>query len=133
MNKIAVIVALGGLTASGALAQPGGGWQELKRVLVNDRADFDVVLVGGDQMYRVVKVCAERQPIRIRRAGVRLENGTYQRLFLPLVLQPGSCSKEIKLQGAPRRIHFFDFDYEAWSAGIARGTIVIQGLGDTPR
>ena len=81
-----------------------------------------------NQPYREVMVCAERSTIRLRRAEVQFDNGRWQRLFLPLALAEGKCSKAIELEGGGRRIRALRFDYEAWKPGISRGTVVVRAL-----
>lgn len=106
----------------------GGNWREIARLNVRDRADHDTVGVRGNDLYREVKVCAERNTIRIRRAEVQLGNGQWQRMFLPLALSAGDCSNAIDLLGNARRIRALRFEYEAWTAGVARGTVVVKAL-----
>lgn len=103
-------------------------WREIARLNVRDRQDRDRVSVNDGRVYRQVMVCAERNTVRIRRAEVQLGNGTWQRLFLPVALSAGACSKGIDLLGGARRIRALQFDYEAWSPGIARGTISVRAL-----
>lgn len=103
-------------------------WREIVRLNVLDRAERDLAPVNDQVPYREVKVCAERQPIRIRRAELQFANGKWMRLFLPLVLNDGDCSKSIDLLGGPRRIRAIRFEYEAWSPGVARGTVIVKAL-----
>lgn len=103
-------------------------WREIVRLNVLDRADRDLAGVNDQTPFRQVMVCAERKPIRIRRAELGLGNGQWMRLFLPVVLDGGRCSKPIDLLRGPRRIHAVRFEYEAWSAGVARGTVVVKAL-----
>lgn len=106
-----------------------GGWREIARLNVRDRADRDTAVVSDRQTrFRQIKVCSARNTIRIRRAEVQLGNGKWQRLFVPAVLRQGSCSNAIDLSGAPRRILTVRFDYEAWTAGMARGSISVMAL-----
>jgi hypothetical protein len=125
-------VVVAGLMAmvSGSAFAPVGlaqtPWVELARLTVNDRADQDIARIADGGRYSEIMVCGERQVIRIRRAEVQLDDGGWQRLFLPLALSPGECSKGIDLLGAGRQIRAVRFDYEAWSPGIARGTVVVR-------
>jgi hypothetical protein len=109
-------------------AVAGGNWREVARLNVRDRVDRDQTAVRSSDLWRAVRLCAERNPVRIRRAEVQLGNGGWQRMFVPLVINPGQCSDGVDLIGGARRIRGFRFDYEAWSAGIARGTISAQAL-----
>lgn len=71
-------------------------FKEIGRLTVRDRADRDT-LVSSDRstLFREIRVCSERNTIRIRRAEVQLGNGEWQRLFVPLVLEEGKCSNDI--------------------------------------
>jgi hypothetical protein len=110
----------------------GGGsfdnWREIARLNVRDRVDRDTVNVRTNELFREVKVCAEHNTVRIRRAEVQLGNGYWQRMFVPLALTPGNCSDAIDLMGNARRIRAVRFEYEAWTAGIARGTVTVKAL-----
>lgn len=104
------------------------GWREIARLNVADRADTDRVRVSDRRTYREVKICAERNTVRIRRAEAQLDGRQWQRLFVPLALAPGDCSNAIDLLGDERRISSVRFDYEAWSPGWRGGTLVVYGL-----
>jgi hypothetical protein len=104
------------------------GWQELGRLNVRDHADTDTLRVRNQGQFREIRVCAERNTVRIRRAEVQLDGRQWQRLFLPLALDPGRCSQGIGLLGGSRRISAVRFDYEAWSAGWRSGTMVVSAL-----
>lgn len=111
-----------------ASASSSSPWREISRLNVRDRATTDTVSVNDRQLYRAVKICAERNALRIRRAEVRLGRRQWQRLFVPLALAPGKCSNEIDLLGKGRRITALRFDYEAWSPAWRGGTLVVSGL-----
>lgn len=111
---------------SGSGGWSNAGWREIARQSVRDRNDRDTIPVRSNELFREVKVCAERNILRIRRAEVQLGNGYWQRMFVPPVLAPGKCSKDIDLMGNARRIRALRFEYEAWTPGIARGTIVVH-------
>jgi hypothetical protein len=113
---------------SGSGDWANAAWREIARLNVRDRADRDTAYVRTNDLFREVKVCAERNTIRIRRAEVQLGNGYWQRMFVPLALTPGNCSEAIDLMGNARRIRAVRFEYEAWTAGIARGTVVVKAL-----
>lgn len=119
---------LGFATVGSIKVDPPSPWRELVRSSVSDRAERDLAPINDRTLYRQVMVCAERQPIRIRRAELQFSNGQWMRLFVPLVLNDGDCSKPIALLRAPRRIRAIRFEYEAWSPGIARGTVVVKAL-----
>ncbi|MFN0114298.1 MAG: hypothetical protein ACKVPY_06440 [Paracoccaceae bacterium] len=98
---------------------------EIIRLDVGDGADRDTWPIVDARKFTAIRICAEKNPVRIRRAEVRLDNGSWQRLFVPLVLDPGKCSKAIDILRAPRKLRAVQFDYEALTAGYARGTLVV--------
>ena len=102
-------------------------WVELLRLDVGDTADRDIRPISDARQFEGVMICAEKQTVRIRRAEVKLGNGRWQRLFVPLALKAGACAKPIELLRGPRKIRGFQFDYEALSAGYGRGVIVVKG------
>jgi hypothetical protein len=110
-----------------------GGWSEIARLDVRDRIDRDQAAIRSSDLWRQVRLCAERNPVRVRRAEVQLGNGNWQRMFVPLVIMPGKCSDGIDLTGGARRVRAVRFDYEAWTAGVARGTISVQALPQVER
>lgn len=104
-------------------------WREIAQLNVRDRADRDL-LPSNDRQTRFsqIKVCSERNTVRIRRAEAQLGNRRWQRLFIPLTLSNGECSNAIDIVGSDRRIRAVRFEYETWSAGMERGTISVKAL-----
>lgn len=103
-------------------------WRDIIRLSVRDHADRDTANVSDPALYRQVMVCAERNTVRLRRAEVQLGNRRWQRIFLPLVIAPGQCSKAVDLAGNSRRIRAVRFEYEAWTPGWKGASIVVRGL-----
>lgn len=122
-------LAIGAVRSARPIVVQTSAWREVARLNVRDRADRDLVYVSNrSALYREIKVCAERSTIRIRRAEVQLGTGEWQRLSVPLVLTQGQCSDAIDLLAAPRRLRAVRFEYEAWTAGMERGTITVSAL-----
>lgn len=114
---------------SAGVTTPAGQWREIARLNVRDRADRDVLPSNDRQtVFRQIKVCSERNTIRVRRAEAQLGNGQWQRLFIPLTLSQGECSNAIDLLGNKRRIRAVRFEYETWTVGMERGTVSVQAL-----
>lgn len=113
-------------------ARPVGGamvemqWREVARLDVRDRADRDTASIRETTPFTQVQVCVERNAVRLRRAEVQFSDRSWQRLFLPLALTPGKCSDGVDLFRSPRRLRAIRFDYEAWSPGAARGTLIVR-------
>lgn len=109
-----------------AMPLPADGWRTLSRRHVRDRAERDSAWVPSLARFDEVRVCAERNPVRVRRAEARLRDGRSQRLFLPLVIRPGECSRPIRLQRRPVGLASVEFEYETMSLGLATAHIVVQ-------
>jgi hypothetical protein len=109
---------------------PVSNWREIARLAVRDRIETETVNVRDTIRFREVKVCGQRQIVRMRRAEVLVQSGRWQRLPLPPVLSPGRCSNPLALPGANgQRVRALRFTYEAWTLQPRRGgTIVVQGL-----
>lgn len=103
-------------------------WREIARLSVRDRAERDTVPVRDRERYRAIMICSERNLIRIRRAEAQLDNGRWQRLFVPLALPQGQCSNAIDLLGTGPRVRAVRFEYESWTLGMAGGTITVRAL-----
>lgn len=110
----------------GPVGPPPVAWREVARLNVRDRAEQDTARISSREPYSAVMVCAERNTVRIRRASVQFQGAAWQRLFLPLALRAGECSKAIDLIGGNRRLTAVRFEYEAWSPGWRGGTIVVR-------
>lgn len=117
-----------GINSARPLGMSADPWREVARLNVRDRAEQDTARIGDGGSFTQIMVCAERNTVRLRRAEVQLSDQRWQRLFVPLALDPGKCSKGIDLLNGPRQIRAVRFDYEAWSPGFTSGTIVVKAL-----
>jgi hypothetical protein len=101
-------------------------WRPIARRRVADAPDIDVTPVIDGRKYREVRVCAERNLVRIRRGGLKLSDGRDQRLLLPPTLRAGKCTKPHRVQDGPQGIRSVRFEYEAVSVGYGSAEIVVQ-------
>lgn len=107
-------------------SQPPSQWTVIAKQHVRDKADKDIAFVADSTGYSEVKVCAERNKVRLRRAEMSLRTGQKQRLFLPLVLEAGQCSNPIQVLRAPQAIAHIAFDYETMTIGIETADVVVM-------
>jgi hypothetical protein len=110
-------------------AQPwtSQGWHDLGRVHVRDGAEKDLALLkDGDNVVQI-RVCAERNAIRLRNAELWMAGDKRQKLWLPLVLGADKCSDAIKVQGGPIRVTHLALEYEAMSFGTEGAHLAIYG------
>jgi hypothetical protein len=106
---------------------PATGWHELDRIHVRDSAEKDLaVLKGGDGTVEV-RLCAERNAVRLRNAELWMAGDKRQKLWLPLILEAGKCSNPIAVNGGPIRVTHVALEYEAMSLGSEGAHVSIQG------
>jgi hypothetical protein len=109
------------------------GWRDLGRVHVRDNAEKDLaVLSNGDNVVRI-RLCAERNAIRLRNAELWTEGNGRQKLWLPLVLGANKCTESIKVQGGPIRVTHVALEYEAMSLGTEGAHLSVYGKPARPR
>jgi hypothetical protein len=100
-------------------------WRVIARRRVADARDIDNTPVIDGRRYREVRVCAERNLVRVRSAGLKLSDGRDQRLLLPPALRAGKCTKPHRVLGGPQGIRGVRFEYEAVSIGYGSAEIVV--------
>jgi hypothetical protein len=105
----------------------GPGWITLGTQHVRDTAEKDLAFLDADQPLMEIRVCARENTVRLRNATAWMPGDARQKLWLPLVLEKGRCSKPIRVRGAPRRVTHIAFEYEAMSPGWAGAQLVIAG------
>jgi hypothetical protein len=109
------------------------GWHELGRVHVRDAAEKDLAFLKNGDDVVAVRVCAERNAVRLRNAELLMSGDKRQKLWLPLVLDAGKCSDPIKVQGGPIRVTHLALEYEAMSLGAEGAHLSILGRSKDPR
>lgn len=120
-------------TVDGARAQvsaappPSGDWRVIGRQHVRDNAEKDLAFLHDSDNLVEVRVCAEGQRIRLRNAQMWLPGDKRQRLWLPLSLDAGVCSKGNAVQGGAKRVTHIAFEYEARGLGVEGAHLRIEG------
>jgi hypothetical protein len=109
------------------------GWHELGRVHVRDNAEKDLAFLNDGDDVVSVRVCAERNAVRLRNAELWMSGDKRQKLWLPLVLDAGKCSDPIKVQGGPIRVTHLALEYEAMSLGAEGAHLSIYGKSKDAR
>jgi hypothetical protein len=113
--------------------QPGQGWHELGRIHVRDNAEKDLAFLhDGDDVVEV-RLCAERNSIRLRNAELWMKGDKRQKLWLPLVIGAGTCAKPDEVQGGPIRVTHLALEYEAMSLGTEGAHLSIYGRSKDAR
>lgn len=107
------------------LAQPD--WRMLGQREVNDRVDRDVISVPGGRRFGQVRLCAYDHAVRIYDIDVRFRNGGNQDVKVRALLQPGTCTRSIALNGPRRNISSVAFTYESASLGRSKAQVRLFG------
>jgi len=109
------------------------GWHDLGRVHVRDSAEKDLAfLKDGDGVVQI-RLCAERNAIRLRNAELWMAGDKRQKLWLPLVLAANKCTDSIKVQGGPIRVTHLALEYEAMSVGTEGAHLSVYGRSASAR
>jgi Beta/Gamma crystallin len=93
------------------------GWKVIGERSVADRNERDVVPVWGRERYREIKICVDKHPVRFRTVAVRFRNGEIENVPVLPIIGAGDCTRDIRLQRAPRDIASVEFYYETTSLG----------------
>ena len=107
--------------------QPGHGWRKLGRVHVRDNAEKDLAFLNDGDDVVEIRVCAERNAIRLRNAELWMSGDKRQKLWLPLVLGSGKCSNPSKVKGGPIRVTHLALEYKAMSLDAKGAHLSIYG------
>ena len=102
--------------ASAALAIPQAAdaqrrWQTIGSREVNGGLDRDVIAVRGNERFRVIRVCANRRPVRLIDVDVDYANGTRQDMQAASLLSAGECTRPLTLNGKRRDIRTVRLSY----------------------
>jgi hypothetical protein len=125
---LVVLSLSGGAQADDAAAlRLGPGWVVVGTQHVRDSAEKDLAVLDADRPLAALRICAQERPVRLRNATAWMPRDQRQKLWLPLVINAGACSKPIRVQRGPQRVTHIAFDYEALSADWAGARIVIAG------
>jgi hypothetical protein len=103
------------------------GWHDLGRVHVRDNAEKDLANLKDGKDVVQIRLCAERNAIRLRNAELWMSGDKRQKLWLPLVLGANKCTDAIKVQGGPIRVTHLALEYEAMSLGTEGAHLSVYG------
>jgi len=109
----------GGWHNPGGGHRPGGGWgpgarwQLLGSKTVDGGRDHDAIMVSSRNEYYQLQLCAANAPIHIVGFKVMLGNLKRQDIRVRGRIAPGTCTRDINLEGQTRRrIIRIDLTYE---------------------
>lgn len=116
----AAAAALAVTLAASADAQRHGwfqGWRVIGTKVVNGGSDTDWIYTPGAVRYRQLRICAFNAPLTMRDVDVYFRNGGHQDVDTRDILRPGTCTRDIDLNGRARDITRIRLKY----GRIARG------------
>lgn len=120
-------IAFAGVIALLATALPSeaSAWDLIGTKNVTDKVDFDLVHAPGPKLYKEIRLCVARNPVRFHDVDVRFANFGRQDIKLAQRIEPGKCTRVIDLRGAKRNIVYIKFLYEETSPKQRTATVRI--------
>jgi hypothetical protein len=100
-------------------------WKLVGQTTVTQRLQKNAVAVPGQARFQQVMICAYNRPVRVQDLDVRFMNGGNQDLSVRNVLQPGSCTRAIDLNGNRRDIRAVTLTANTQGFGFARGLVKV--------
>ena len=102
-----------------------GPWQLVGQRLVDQRLKRDAIPVAGRQTHQQIMICAYNRPVRLNDVDVRFMNGRAQDVAVRNVLQPGTCTRAIDLNGNRRDIRTVNLAYQTMGWGHAKALVKV--------
>lgn len=105
-----------------------GDWTMLGERTVNDRAEYDTIVVGARKgRFAKLKLAVDNAPIEIKRVTVHFGDGSKQVVERNMFVGEDRRSPTLDLKGKRRIIEKVVFYYEAKSRGWERAKIDLYG------
>jgi hypothetical protein len=99
------LIALAAVTAAAAAAPTSAfAWEQIGYQQADMKRDFDTVSVRGSERHKAIRICVEREALRMRDLKVNFANGGTQDVQVRQRFAPGSCTRVIDLKGQRRNI-----------------------------
>lgn len=106
-----LIAGLATLTLSATMAS-AAPWEQIGYQQADMNRDRDRIVVRGNDRHRQIRLCVERQPLRMRDMNVDFANGGNQSVALRQRFQPGSCTRVVDLRGRARNVAAINLFYD---------------------
>lgn len=127
MRSVVLAMLLLPLVADSMTAQQGE-WVRLGQRPVTDRADHDIIVVGGGRGdFKQIKLAVERGSVDFRRVVVHFASGDDQQLELRNTVPAGGETRAIDLDGKDRVIKSVEFWYDANTRRGRQATVRLLG------
>lgn len=116
MKRMILAITAAALAAAPALAQRGG-WTIIGAKRVGSSFDRDTITVLDNARFRQIRLCTNGA-IRMMDFAVVFGNGTRQQINVRNRLAPGSCTRNVDLNGNRRHIDRIDLTYGRMQGGF---------------
>jgi len=128
MNRMMMLASAGALAA--LAASPGsaqsGNWRTVGFKTVSGGTDVDRINVPGGRRWHQVRLCVFNAPLRMRDFDIRFDNGQRQDVNVRQRFRPGTCTRNIDLNGRVRDIDWVRLKYEPIRRGFTRPLVRVQ-------
>jgi len=104
------------------------GWRTIGYTRVDGR-DSDTISLPGRTRQSAIRVCAMNQPLHLRDFDIRFENGRKQDVDTRAVLNAGTCTRSVDLNGNRRDIASVRLRYEPIYRVASRPVVRVQVRG----
>lgn len=105
-----------------------GDWAMLGERTVNDKAEYDTIMVGARKgRFAKLKLAVDKAPIEIKRVTVHFGDGSKQIIERNMFVGEDRRSPTLDLKGKRRIIEKVVFYYEARSRGWERAKVDLYG------
>ena len=104
------------------------GWRTIGYTRVDGR-DSDTISLPGRTRQSAIRVCAMNQPLHLRDFDIRFENGRKQDVDTRAVLNAGTCTSSVDLNGNRRDIASVRLRYEPIYRVASRPVVRVQVRG----
>jgi len=104
------------------------GWRTIGYTRVDGR-DSDAISLPGRTRQSAIRVCAMNQPLHLRDFDIRFENGRKQDVDTREVLNAGTCTRSVDLNGNRRDIASVRLRYEPIYRVASRPVVRVQVRG----
>lgn len=103
---------VGVVAAQLCMALPAQAWEQVGYQQADFKRDRDTIAVKGNDRHKRIRLCVEREPIRMRDLDVVFANGGNQDVQVRRRIAPGSCTRAIDLRGNRRNIARIEMFYD---------------------
>lgn len=125
--NLKMTVALVAILGAASTPAEASSWKLIGQKEVTDRVDRDILYAPGPRLYRQIRICVSRNPVRFYDVDIRFANFGHQDVAVRSRINAGHCTRVIDLKGGKRDIRSVKFLYEETSVRLRRATVKVFG------